>query len=456
MRDRLSLAFVTLFSLASAQETYWVGGTAGLHRIDAAGSPRQTVLPTSSRDVAVAPDGKVWLVAAGVTVLNSDGTPFRVIAPSAGITPYSLAIDAQGHAWLTGSGGGVEEFDAAGNSLGTLTLLAAAPRGIAVDAQGNKWIAHRAGPPGSISRIDAVTRAVTNHPLPATSLILPLAVYCDSRGTFAASHIWVVGDNRGAGELVEFDATGTALATHVISAGARLTAMTGDVDASGVIQHMWVGDWSLGNLHKVDVVTGTVTTFPQGAGVYGATFDGFGNVWATIRTGGLLRRIDPSSGSLEVESAVGVTTELGTRWQFATVVDQLGDLDGDGVPNLAEAMAGSSPFDPCSTPNASLSIQGPTRIGSSTALVVHASTGVLTGLAFAGGSVQPGLAFPGIGCRFQLDLATMLGATVTVSGPASLSLTIPNQAGLIGGVFAVQGINAAALAFTNVTAMRFF
>lgn len=450
----LSASFsLFLATLLSAQETYWVGGSDGCKQVDASGALRQTVLPTSTRNIGVAPDGKVWLVASGVTVLNADGTPFRTIAPSAGISPYAIAFDAQGHAWVSG-GTGVEEFDAAGNTLGVIPLApATAPLGITVDAQGNKWIAHRSGPPGTVSRIDATTRAVTNHPMPATSAILPVNVYADARGTLNPSHIWVVGDNRGAGELIELDATGTVLNTYVLDQGGRFGTMAGDVDATGVIRNIWVADWGNGNLHIVNASTGAPTTLPQGTGAYGVTFDGFGNVWATIRTGGLLRRIDPATGTLEVESAVAATTLLSTRWQHATVVDQLGDLDSDGVPNLVETTFGSSPFDACSTPNASLSVQGPTQIGANTAIAVQAAAGAVTGITFAAGSTTPGIRLPGIGCSFQLDLSTLIGVTIVTTGSASVPLTIPNNVRLIGAKLAMQGLNATALTFTNVAAM---
>src|SRR5690606_36575554 len=136
-----------------------------------------------------------------------DGTPISSPAFSLG-SPGDIAFDANGHAWVSG-GTGVEEFDANGNLVQTIGLQTTAPLGIAVDSQGNKWIAHRFGPPGAISRIDAVTGNVTVHPLPAGSNILPTRVYADARGMSGASHIWVIGD-RG-GELHEFDINGTYL-----------------------------------------------------------------------------------------------------------------------------------------------------------------------------------------------------------------------------------------------------
>lgn len=451
----LSLLFVSLGGSALAQDKYWVAGGGGAVQIDASGFVYQTVPPSSGRDIGVAPDGKVWIVNSTITVLNPDGTPFTTVTPSASITPYAIAFDAMGHAWLTGSGGGVEEFDAAGTSLQVLTLPSGQPRTICVDAQNNKWIAHRIGPPGALSRIDGVTGAITTHPLPASSLILPITVVADSRGLFNASHIWTVGDNRGAGEVVEFDAAGNWLNTYVVSSGARLQWMTADCDVTGVTRNLWVGDWSLSNLHQVDVATGAITTYPMGTGVGGVSFDGFGDLWITMRGNGVVRRIDEATGGIEVESTVGGSNKIGTRWEYATVVDHLGDLDGDGAPNLFEVQGGTSPFDPCSNPGAGLSIGGSMGIGSTCTIDVVAGVGDITIVAFATGTLAAPIAVPGIGCTLQFDPATHLG-NVLALGPASLSLTIPSSSSYIGFRVVTQGLNAMVPAFTNVAPMLFW
>jgi hypothetical protein len=76
MRAQLPLALAALTSFAAAQETYWVAATNGNAQVDAAGSLRQAVLPASTRDVGVAPDGKVWSIGPTLTILNPDGSFF--------------------------------------------------------------------------------------------------------------------------------------------------------------------------------------------------------------------------------------------------------------------------------------------------------------------------------------------------------------------------------------------
>ncbi|MBI5851329.1 MAG: hypothetical protein HZB39_09940 [Planctomycetes bacterium] len=437
----------------SGQESYWISATGGVKQVDCAGVVRQAVTPAATRDVVVAPDGKVWYLAAGITIKNPDGTPFTTIAVSAG-SPYAIAFDAQGHAWVSASAG-VEEFDALGASLGVIALPALQARVIAVDAQGNKWIAHRLGPPGSLSRIDGVTRAVTSHPMPAGSLILPITVFADARGLFVPSHLWVVGDNRGAGELVEFDAAGNPLNTYVLGSAARLQWMAGDVDASGVVANLWVGDWGNGDLYRVNAATGAFTVFPQGSGVKGVTFDGFGRLWLTIPTGGFLRRLDPATVTTEVNSAIAALTQLSTRWQHATVVDPTGDLDGDGFANTTEVSAGTSPFDAQSTPGLSLLTAGPTAIGTTTSIAIRNAVGAPALIVFSIAASSTGLPIPGLNGQFLLDLGTLLPVSLTMVGTTSLSLTIPPDPGLVGGTLYLQGLDATSFTFTNAAGMLF-
>lgn len=448
------LASTLCLPMLCAQETYWLAGSGGVRQVDVTGTWLQTVPPTSTRDVAVAPDGKVWYVAGGITILLPNGTLFTTVTPSAGISPYGIAFDRQGHAWVSG-GNGVEEFDANGNSLGTVPLTATAPLGITVDSSGNKWVAHRTGPPGSVSRIDGVTRAVTNHPLPPNSQILPTAVYADARGLVQPSHIWVLGDNRGAGEIVEFDATGTALNRYILDAAGRFQWMSGNVDATGVTTHMWVGDWGNGNLYRVDVATGVGTNFPQGAAIRGVTFDGFGNLWVVSGSGGVLRRVDQTNGNAEVNAPVMPTGAMSTRWQYVTAVDPLGDLDGDGAPNFGELLSGSSPFDACSRPSVSLHVSGSTAIGGQANIVVTANPTDVTGLAFASSTVTGGFTLPGIQCSLRLDLASLAPLVLAIPGSVSLPVTIPNNPALVGASLYVQGLNVGAQSFTNVTGFYF-
>lgn len=62
-------------------------------------------------------------------------------------TPYGIAIDASGNAWVTNeSGSTVSEIGVNGSGLGTQTTTGlSGPQGIAIDRGGNVWVANTAG-----------------------------------------------------------------------------------------------------------------------------------------------------------------------------------------------------------------------------------------------------------------------------------------------------------------------
>jgi DNA-binding beta-propeller fold protein YncE len=463
LRSTTIAASLLLSSLALAQESYWIASrTSGtLDEIDVCGSVRQTVtLGYALRSAHVAPDGRIWVVRFGgslIDVLNPDGTSLASPTYPLG-APYDIAFDRNGHAWVSG-GTGVCEFDAAGNFVQQFPLGTGAPLGITVDADGNKWVAHRIGPPGSLSRIDAISGVVTVHPLAQGSAILPTKVYADFRGIGQSSHIWVIGDNRGAGELVEFDAAGNELNRYVVDGAGNFGGLVADVDpGSTTARYVYISDFRNGNIWQVDAATGAAIAYPGPVDSLGIAIDGFRNLWATKRTGAEVWRHDAGTGNFEVAAPVGagVQSSLSTGWHYATTVDPLGDLDGDGTPNFAEALRLSSPFDPCSTPNVSLSVEGPTGIGTATAIRAE-GTGV-TAVAFGTARAASPLRVPGIGCTFQIELTTLLPVAVTIPAGTSLPLNIPADPGLVGLVLFAQGLNltGGTAAFSNATCLKFY
>ncbi|MBK8978852.1 MAG: hypothetical protein IPM29_23370 [Planctomycetes bacterium] len=458
----IRLTFVTslcLFAGVSAQDALWIANrTSGdVMQISPLGEVLQT-LPqaVTMRTIHRAPDGKLWVAgSATVPILHPDGSPFGAAGFSLG-SSYAIAFDRSGHAWVSG-GTGVEEFDANGTTLNTYPLSFSAPLGIAIDADGNKWICHRAGPPGSVTRIDGMTGAISNHPMPSTSLILPTRCCADFRGLGMPSHVWVVGDNRGAGELIELDASGTVLNTYVLAPGGAFGSVIADVDpATLAVQFVWVGDFRTGDLWRVDAATGAAISVTVATDVLGLTIDGFRNVWATARTNTELRRIDVQ-GFLEAFATIGAGAggPAASGWETATTVDPLGDFDGDAVPNIFEIQGRSSPFDACSTPAASLSVEGAAAVGGPTALQILA-TGQMF-LAFGLTRNASPLTIPGIACTFDLDPTTLIVTADAGFGTQLIPFVIPNAAILVGNPLLVQGAHVTATpTFTNVNGWLFF
>ncbi|HLU39559.1 MAG TPA: hypothetical protein VK081_09245 [Planctomycetota bacterium] len=446
----------------TAQETYFVAARTArtISEVSSCGTVINTIpMTTDLRSCHVAPDGKIWVVRfiqSQFDILNPDGSVFATVTFSLG-SPYDIAFDAAGHAWVSG-GSGVEEFDANGNSLGAIPLATASPLGITVDSDGNKWIAHRISPPGAVTKIDALTRQPTTFPL-TNSQVQPTRIVADFRGTGVPSHVWVVGDGT-SGELIEVDSTGTQVASHVVAAGGQFGSVIADIDRTlGTVRNIWVGDFRSGRVHQVDAASGTtVNTYIVSTDVLGLAIDGFGNLWATTRTTPQVVRIDPVNGTLEVAADVGagVQAALSTRYHHATVVDPHGDLDGDGVSNLLEVVSGVSPFDSCSQLHASLSIDGPTSLGSTPVLNVTGASSNVTAVAFSLGR-GPAVSVPGIGCAFRMDMNTLVPSSVIVPGAATVPFPIPNNPRLVGLGLHMQGLaGPASFTFTNVVCVKIY
>lgn len=459
MKTSLLALTICFGSLLSAQETYWVANrtSVDLNEINTAGKVIRTIslspTVTGLRSAHVAPDGKVWVVAfITSTFLIVDPTTATVTPiTSASGNPYDIAFDAAGHGWISG-GASVVEYDANGAVLASYPMLAGSPLGISIDGAGNKWIAHRTTAPGSISRIDP-SGVVTNYPL-ASGNMSPTRCYADYRGILAPSHIWVIGDN--APQLAEFDDSGTFLNLYTYSGSIGSIAQ----DASG---DLWLGDFgATANLFRIDPATGAVrSNFNSPPSVLGVAVDGFNRIWTTARISAPpceVRRIDETSGTMEVAAPVGTGTQsaLSTRMQYAMVVDPFGDLDGDGVANLFEATGGSSPFDGCSTNITSLRTTGVTHISNTATIELTAVAGSASVLEFGTRALPTGagIRIPGIGCALQLDPAWM-GGLLAVVGSGSIPVAIPNNPVLVGlDVYAQALTFGATMQFSNLTALR--
>ena len=98
-------------------------------------------------------------------------------------TPYGIAIDAVGNAWVTNeSGTTVTELSTTGNSLATPTAAGlAGAQGVAVDRSGNVWVANTAG--NSVVKFTLTSGAVTaTNSYTAGGITAPSAIAMDSGG----------------------------------------------------------------------------------------------------------------------------------------------------------------------------------------------------------------------------------------------------------------------------------
>jgi streptogramin lyase len=452
-----------------AQEGYWVANRASsdIMKISPWGSVLARVAtPTTLRGLTVAPDGKVWIVRFIQSTFDIYDPATNTITPVTSQlgSPYEIAFDAQGNAWISG-GTGVQQFSASGAFIQSYPLTAAAPLGITVDTTGNKWIAHRTSP-ASVSRIDP-NGVVTNYPLVGVTT-QPTKIIADYRGFQTASHMWVVGD--GTAQLLEIDDQGTLLnnyALPITSVGSVCFDKNGDI---------WVGSFGNGALLRIDRNTGGVLgTFSVPPNILGLSCDSYGRILTVARVtfSGVgppceVRRVDPATGLVEVPTLLqsGSFNASGTQWpvstpfQYAMVVSQLGDMDGDGEVNYLEALNGTSPIDPLSSSVCSVNTTGVTSIGSTGTFGVQTGAGSFWLLTFSFGLVAPGsgITLPGFGGELLLDPLLGLGVTVSGVGSAGLALSIPNDPSYQGQQWFTQGfvVGGATVQFTNVSGMKFW
>lgn len=460
-------AVLAVCAPAMAQTSYWIANraSADIMRVSEWGSVLERVAtPTTLRGLGTAPDGKVWILRFGATPIDiyDPATASFTSTTSPLGSPYSVAFDAAGTAWVTNGASAVHQFDANGNFLQTITLPFGSALGITIDGQGNKWVAHRVAP-ASVTQIDAAG-VVTNFPIAgASASLLPIGVIADYRGIAQPSHIWVTGDS--ASQIAEIDgATGATLNVYTVPFAS--VAYPPTFDLAGRI---WVSSFGNGNVVQLDQTNGTVlqtlTLLPSNGGI--AT-DNFGRIRLSSRItfSGVgppceVRRIDPVTGTLEIPtlltlggfSATGTQVALSTAFQYALVVDQFGDLDGDGEANVIEVLGGTSPTDATSNGNFRIESFGATVNGGTPTFEVQASATTLWVTAFAGALTAP-ITVPGFGGTLLLDPAQVLLTTAGV-GSASLAIAIPANPALAGIEFFAQGLtyNGLTFDFQNVTGL---
>ncbi len=465
MNKSLAIAAALTTSLPlAAQSSYWIANraSADIMRVSEWGSVIERVAtPTTLRSCTTAPDGKVWIVRFGATTIDiydpATATFSTTVSPLG--SPYQIAFDAAGTAWVTNGGSALHNFAANGTFLQTIPMPFGSTLGITIDGLGNKWVAHRVAP-ASVTRVDAAG-VVTNFPITGATTLLPIGPVADYRGPGQPSHIWVTGDS--ANQLAEIDgATGATLNLYAVPTTS--TAYPPTFDKNGRI---WVSSFGNGTVVQIDQTNGSVLQSVILASSNNAiTTDNFGRIRTSARVtfSGVgppceVRRLDPTTGALEIPtkllfgafSATGTQSQLSTQFQYSLVVDQTGDLDGDTEANLSEILNGTSPTDPTSNSNFRVESFGSTLNGNTASFEVLGNPAQLWIVGFAGALIAP-TPVPGFGGNLRLDLSTLV-TTAAGIGSASVPIAIPANPALAGFEFFSQGVtfNGASFDFQNVS-----
>ncbi len=299
---------------------------------------------------ATPPESQLWIASAAsdeLQIVDSDGTAGAVIAGGSALDPHSIAVDANGFAWVTYRGSNsVRRFDSSGTEVfvfGTASTIATgtSPEGIAIDRFGAAWVANAGD--STVSRVDSFGRVLFGGDGPpidsaedgvlGPAIVLstpPRAIASDRFGS-----VWVVGSdgastasvariNRsgliafqlqlGANDPVDIAVDRAGFGWLALRGGDRVERRASDgalvatysvpspsaialrVTATGGREA-----WVIGNDGSADGVfrlqsDGTIDTFasPAASSLTGITIDGAGRPWVTVDDGTVLR-IDPAS-----------------------------------------------------------------------------------------------------------------------------------------------------------------
>lgn len=333
------------------------------------------------RSAHMAPDGKVWVVnfiRPYFTLLDSNGKILKNVNTNSGSSPFAIAFDKNGNAYISNPGKNVEMYDKDGKWLKSFSI-GGNPLGLTIDSTGMVWAAHRTGPPSKVTRIDPTTGKWTDFAFPNTTRTLGGQVVAGYNGLLKKSDIFVIGDS--SSELIHLDNVGTVLGTFTIDpTSTTISAMTIDVN-----NNVWIGSFTApGKIYKFDPVQKKVLlTITNSPNVLGLAIDSHGRLLATTRVSfagpqpSEVRRYNVNSNILEQVTVVGLGAGSAASSGFhrALVLDPLGDADKDSNVNFAELMNGTAPFDSQSNNRVNMKIVGSNKAGSTVEIQVGGQSG---------------------------------------------------------------------------------
>jgi len=207
----------TLFSATGAAETIGAGlviaknpgssSYTALYSLPSASAPFEPTLSTQPNDFTLA--------------VNYTGAEL--------LSPYGIAIDASGNAWVTNEAGQSvvklpslsADFATASYSNGGLL----APRGISIDLSGNIWVANTGG--NDVVKLNSLGVAQSGSGYTGGSISSPVAIANDGAG-----NAWIV--NFSGNSITELSSTGTASGASPITGSGVLSAPTSlAIDSAG-------------------------------------------------------------------------------------------------------------------------------------------------------------------------------------------------------------------------------
>ena len=274
----------TLFSATGAAETIGAtlamaqnpgsASTTGLFSLVSSSPPYLPGLPAQPNDFTLA--------------INYTGAELA--------SPYGIAIDLSGNAWVTNvMGRSVVKAPTLSTSFATSAYAVGgllAPRGISIDRSANIWIANTGG--NNIVELNALGGVVTGSPYSGGGINAPVAIANDSAG-----NAWIA--NFSGNSITELSSAGVPSGTSPLTASGALNAPTAiAVDFAG-------------NALTANAGTGQLCIFSNAGAAQGCGSDGqlFAPMAVAVNSSGNVSMPGTTTGSA-VAGAFTLATNTGT------------------------------------------------------------------------------------------------------------------------------------------------
>ena len=300
--------------------------------------------------VAVDTSGNAWVTnesGNSITEIETGGT---LLSGSSGYTgggaifgAKSVAIDATGRAWIANTAGNsVVVLNGDGSLAGNYTAGGIdGPVSIAMDSAGDAWVANFTG--NSVTVLNGSGTPIDSSPLTAGGVLsLPTAVAIDSSG-----NTWIA--NTGTQALEKFTNSGALLSStgNGYSDGNLLEPLSVAFDGSG---NAWIADYGLNAVDSLTPAGASSTQPVLGYSVpRGVALDGAGVIWATNgSTAGSLASFVPGSrlvnsyGSLQQPVGLAVDAS-GNLWTANASDNSVSEFVGLAMPTSTPLIRASGP-----------------------------------------------------------------------------------------------------------------